>query len=86
MQQPLGHLYFLTLLEHIQAKNHVHEYKLSYLVTFANTIAQQLKDAESIALRVEIQAVMQLILQELAKHLKPSELRMVQPLKDDINR
>ena len=89
MQQPLAHLYFLTLLEHLQACGH----KLSGLVRIANSITQQCAspatgELEAIVLRVEFQAVLQVILQELATHLDPTELRMgeIQLLKDDINR
>ena len=91
MQQPLCHLYFLTLLEHLQAKKHV--FQLSYLVRFANSIAQQcaypaMREEESILLWVELQVVLQVILQKLATHLDPSELHVseTQLLADDINR
>ena len=87
MQQPLAHLYFLTLLEHLQAQQH----KLSVLVRTANTIIQQCaytEDVERVVLWVELQAVVQVILQELAVHLNPSKHRMgeLYPLMDDINR
>ena len=89
MQQPLAHLYFLTLLEHLQAK----ECKLSGLVRTANAILQQCasattKEVESVVLWIELQAVVQVILQKLAVHLNPSKPRMeeVHPVADDINR
>ena len=91
MQQPLAHLYFLTLLEHLQA--HGQEYKLSGLIRIANTIIQQCasdttKEVESVVLWIELQAVVQVILQKLAVHLNPSEPHMeeVHPVVDDINR
>ena len=89
MQQPLAHLYFLTLLEHLQGL----EYKLSDLVRIAKTIKLQCGscttgDVESVVLWVELQAVVQVILQELATHLNPSKLHIgeVQLLEKDINR
>ena len=90
MQQPLVHLYFLTILEHLQAEGH----KLSSLVRTANTINQQCAssttgEVENVLLWVELQAVMQVVLQELATHLDPSETHCmgeIQPLADDINR
>ena len=89
MQQPLAHLYFLTLLEHLKAQGH----KLSTLVRYANVITQQCtspatEEVECVVLWVELQAVLQVILQELAIYLDPSKLRMeeVQLLVDDINR
>ena len=89
MQQPLAHLYFLTLLEHLQAQAH----KLSGLICIANTILQQCasattKEVESVVLWIELQAVVQVILQTLAVHLNPSEPHMeeVHPVVDDINR
>ena len=86
MQQPLAHLYFLTLLEHLQAQGH----KLSGLIRTANTITQQCASptTERVVLWVELQAVVQVILQKLAVHLNPSKPRMeeVHPVVDDINR
>ena len=89
MQQPLAHLYFLTVLEHLQAEGH----KLSSLVHTANTINQQCAspttgEVENVLLWVELQAVVQVVLQELATHLDPSETHCmgeIQPLAD-INR
>lgn len=89
MQQPLAHLYFLTLLEHLQTK----KYKLSGLICIANEITQQLassttKVEESVVLWIELQAVLQVLLQELATHLDPFEPRMreIHPLSENINR
>ena len=90
MQQPLAHLYFLTLLEHLQAEGH----KLSALVRTANTITNlcsspTVGEGESVILWVELQAVVQVVLQQLATHLDPSEshrMGEVQPLVEDINR
>ena len=86
MQQPLAHLYFLTLLEHLQAQRH----KLSVLVRTANIITQQCASptTESVVLWIELQAVVQVILQKLAVHFNPSKPRMeeIHPVVDDINR
>ena len=89
MQQPLAHLYFLTLLEHLQAKKH----KLSGLVRIANDITRQCtspdtREVETVLLWVELQAVLQMILQELATNLNPNKPNIgeVEPLAQDINR
>ena len=89
MQQPLAHLYFLILLEHLQACEH----KLSSLVSTANFITKLcnspvVREVESVILWVELQAVVQVILQELAVYLTPSKPHMgeVLPLMPDINR
>ena len=86
MQQPLAHLYFLTVLEHLQAQRH----SLPGLVRTANTIIQQCASptTESMVLWVELQAVVQVILQKLAVYLNPSKPDMgeVHPVVDDINR
>ena len=89
MQQPLAHLYFLTVLEHLQAEGH----KLSALVRTANNISKlctspTVGDRESVLLWVELQAVVQMVLQQLATHLDPSEphrMGEIQPLAEDIN-
>ena len=89
MQQPLAHLYFLTVLEHLQAQ----ECKLSDLIRTANAITQQCGstttgEVERVVLWVELQAVLQVILQELAIHLNPNKSNMgeVEPLAQNINR
>ena len=89
MQQPLAHLYFLTVLEHLQAK----KYELSGLIRLANIITQQCDsletgEVEGVILRVELQAVVQVIVHELSVHLTPSKPRIgkIQLLMDDINR
>ena len=89
MQQPLAHLYFLTLLEHLQ----VQKRKLPDLVRLAIYITQQCtspdtRKVEAILLWVEHQAVVQVIMQKLAFHLDPSECHMgeIQSLTEEINR
>ena len=89
MQQPLAHLYFLTVLEHLQAQRH----KLSGLVRIVNNITQHCtspdtEEVERVLLWVELQAVVQVILQELAIHLNPNKSNMgeVEPLAQNINR
>ena len=89
MQQPLAHLYFLTCLEHLQA----HEYELTGLVRITNSITEQCAsnttgEVEAVVLWVELQAVVQVLLQELATHLNPTKFQMGQfeLLAKDINR
>ena len=89
MQQPLAHLYFLTLLEHLQAQ----ERKLSGLTRIAKIISQQCaspatEEVKKVILWVELQAVVQVVLRKLANHLDPSKphLGEIKLLMDDINR
>ena len=93
MQQPLAHLYFLTLLEHLEAK----KYKLSGLVSIARKILEwcgspATGEMEAVVLWVELQAVVQVVLQKLATHLDPDcdpserHIGEIQPIMDDINR
>ena len=87
MQQPLAHLYFLSLLEHLQAK----KYKLSGLVSLANKISMQCvspatKEVEAVVLWVELQAVVQVIIHGLATCLNPSRLRIGEFQTNEINR
>ena len=89
MQQPLAHLYFLTCLEHLQTK----KYKLTGLVRIANLITEQCasnttEEVEAVVLWVELQAIVQVILQELATHLDPTIFQMgqIELLTQDINR
>ncbi len=72
MEQPLAHLYFLTVLEHLISKS----YKLSDLVRMATSISTLCtskptctNDAFKAVLYIELQAVTQLIAQQLALHL-----------------
>ena len=87
MQQPLAHLYFLTLLEHLQAKKK----KLSGLVSLAKMISVQCeshatKEVEAVVLWVELQAVVQVIIHGLATCLNPSRPHTRAFKANDINR
>jgi len=87
MQQPLAHLYFFTVLEHLQAKN----YQLSGLVRIANAIMQECassasREVEKMILWVELQGVVQVILQKLAMYPDQSVLQEVHQMKDDIHK
>ena len=98
MQQPLCHLYFLTVLEHLMAKqnsesflHHQHSH-MAGLVRMADSIHNSLQTAvggEAVLLWVELQAVTQVLLQQLALHLDPNQTQMlgdVQQIADDVNR
>lgn len=76
MQQPLCHLYFLIVMEHLWSKHHDSlTSKLSALVRTANNVEQELKAAtmeeEVVLMWVELQAVIQTLIQHLAVHLDP---------------
>ena len=89
MQQPLAHLYFLTVLEHLLSEEH----QLASMVRAANQISQLCKSKvepphSQVLLHIELQAVVQVIAKSLALHLDPSDqaqLGKVQPLVDNIN-
>ena len=91
MQQPLAHLYFLTVLEHLS----VEEQNLANnsMVRAAKLISQQCKLGISpahfqILLHIELQAVIQVLAKLLALHLDSSEQSQmveIQPLINEIN-
>ena len=72
MQQPLCHFYFLTVMEYFWTTH------LSQLVNLAEHIQKQLNTAEGgeeIILWVELQAVGQVLIQRLAEHSHPLQIR-----------
>ena len=89
MQQPLAHLYFLTVLEHLLSEEH----QLSHMIRVAKQISQLCKPQvepthSQVLLHIELQAMIQVIVKSLAPHLDPSDqaqLGKLQPLVDDIN-
>ena len=92
MQQPLCHIYFLTVMEHLWSKHcNVTHGRLSILVTVIKDIQKQLhivQGGEAVLLYIELQAVIQILIQQLALHLDPSQMYRlgdVQPLLHDIN-
>lgn len=73
MQQPLCHLYFLTVMEHLCSE----ENSLSSLVGVAIDVKKELETAvegEAVLLSVELQAVIQALIQQLAKDFNPSKI------------
>lgn len=102
MQQPLCHLYFLTVMEHLESQNEDqhNQYqhnedkhnKIPSLVNFASDLQKQLEtseDGNAILLWLELQAVIQTLLQQLAMNLdssQPSNLGNFRLLEDDINK
>ena len=89
MQQPLAHLYFLTVLEHLLSE----ERQLENMVLTANQVLKQCKSQvepphSQVLLHIELQAVVQVIAKSLALHLDPSDqaqLGEVLPLFHNIN-
>ncbi len=72
MQQPLCHLYFLVVMEHLWSKHHS---KVSDLTRNISYIQEELKSTtakkEMVLIQVELQAVIQMLIQHLAVHLDP---------------
>ncbi len=79
MQQPLCHLYFLTIMEHYcSSLNHSESSQLPNMVTQVLKIQQELKDTsddKAVVLWVELQVVIQVLIQHLAEHLNPMDTR-----------
>lgn len=90
MQQPLCHLYFLTVMERLSSDSQC--FTLSTLVRKATYIQNRLEaeeGGEAVLLQLELQAVIQVLIQQLALHLHPSEtdcLSDVVPVLDGINK
>ena len=87
MQQPLCHLYFLCVMEHLTSSK---KYSTqSYIIEAAVSIQNQLEtavDGEAVLLWIELQAVIQVLLHELASHLNPLDAsKLCDILHDDIN-
>ena len=90
MQQPLAHLYFLTVLEHLMTQ----QWLLSGFVRLAISISEmcsspEVCDRDKVLLWIELQAVVQVIAQNVPHHLDPSKqdnIVQFNPLREDINR
>ena len=68
MQQPLGHLYFLTVIEN----DNLREKNLDTLVGLASHVKEKFEnaiDGEAVLLQLEFQAILQVLTQQLASHL-----------------
>lgn len=90
MQQSLHHLYLVTIIEHLLSKHYGDSNTLPDLVTMACKIQEQMKiSGETIVLQIELQAVIQVILQQLAMYFNPTishKLSDVQFILQDINK
>ena len=89
MQQPLCHLYFLTVLDNYLLRNS----NVDTLLVFATKVQEKALsspgDAKAILLAVEIQAIIQILIQRLALHFNPTQsqkLDNVLTSTDKINR
>ncbi len=89
MQQPLCHLYFLTILEHLRS-NCTNTF--GRLVNFVTSIERALKTAkggEAVLLRIELEAVIQVLIWQFSMQLDPDQpqrLREYLVLFEDVNR
>ena len=77
MQQPLCHLYFLTVMEHMHTQSMKSDNSsIFFYVRYAGFIQQQLRvknDKNNVVLLwIELQAVIQNLIQELSLYLSPS--------------
>lgn len=76
MQQPLCHLYFLLVMEHVWSKYHDSQTsQLSALTRSVCNIQNELDattaEEEQVLMNIELQAVIQMLIQCLATHLVP---------------
>ena len=94
MQQPLCHLYFLTVLEHLMASESYLHHQQSHMAGLVRMVASihnsldTVMGGEAVLLWVELQAVTQVLLQQLALHLDPNETQKlgdVLQIADDVN-
>lgn len=89
MQQPLADLYFLTVLEHLMNKNYPFVRLIQTAIDMLNTCSDtSTYDQERLIFWIELQAVIQVIAQQLATFLDPSEpakIANVYSVKDAIN-
>ena len=92
MQQPLCHLYFFTVMEHLWSEHHQSiSGDLSRLAQFAVSIQKTLEtaaDEEAVLLWIELQAVIQVLIQHLAWHFDPAHKERISAVSDileDIN-
>ncbi len=94
MQQPLCHLYFLVVIEHLLGEHpalNSHS-KLTGLVRAGAALHKQLETAEggaAVLLWVEFQAVIQVLIKQLAIHLNPVDphkIGDIQLVLDDLNK
>lgn len=92
MQQPLCHLYFLVVMEHLNSVYNTASQTsmLSSIVRKAGYMHRQLKDTEeeNVTLWVEYEAIVQILIKQLSVHLNPTRPELlgdVQHLLQDIN-
>ena len=86
MQQPLAHLYFLTVLQHLTSGS----YALSGNIKIANEIinaqnSQDTSDATKAVLYIELQALIQAIAQQLPTQLMQAQISEVTSVCTQIN-
>ena len=92
MQQPLCHLYFATVLEHLYSDSKYKDSQPVHLTDAIDKMKESLKKAENAdaaLLWIDIQAVTQLLLKKIAHCLNPNQsqgLGKIGSLLDDINR
>ena len=97
MQQPLCHLYFLTVMEHLQIVDtcssigKVNTNKVSFFLKLAIDIKDKLEQnqrKEAVILWIELQAVVQMLIRHVADCLNPEKKRKlgdIQRIMDDLN-
>ena len=91
MNQPLCHLYFLTVMEHLSSDNQIG--KFYDLIEWATQIKSKLDSEQTgediILLKLEFQAAVQVIIQQLALYFNPCDYQKqsdVSPVIQDINK
>lgn len=86
MDQPLAHLYFLTVLEHVMREPPTEVMRSAEVIT---ELLSKTNDEEKLLLSIELQAIIQLIAQQLQYYLDPdnsSKVTEFRLLKQFVNR
>lgn len=94
MEQPLCHVYFFTVMEHLWSKYNIKldTNKVNALVRLAGFIMKQMEktsDEEAILLRIELQALIQVLCYHLADCLDPQQTQRLgdfQGYVEDLNK
>ena len=75
MQQPLCHLYFVTIVEHFHSDSKYRNCQPVELIDIINKLKSNMKDAKAenaVLLWIEMEAVTQFLIEKIANSLNPS--------------
>ena len=73
MQQPLAHLYFLTVLEHMLNRQKTFPAVVSIAIKLSNECCSEVSESMKVVMQIEYQAVLQVIAKQIAAVVERSE-------------